>query len=161
NITSDINNVFGLGSPEQMEAASNPIQAQADFMGIAIHCAQNSRLCTSSAHAKPDVLNDEPGGYSGFLALFGNKYVAPAINSGIGFVLDLDGNHVTDRFGNDGFPNNTLPAVSFVRPFEALAAHPADSTSSLYEQFLRQLIASVKANPSIWKSTAIFITTDE
>jgi phospholipase C len=29
--------------------------------------------------------------------------------------------------------NNTLPAVSFVRPFEALAGHPADSTTDLYE----------------------------
>jgi phospholipase C len=57
--------------------------------------------------------------------------------------------------------NNTLPAVSFVRPFETLAGHPADSTLNLYEQFIQQLIASVKSNPSIWKSTAIFITMDE
>jgi acid phosphatase len=57
--------------------------------------------------------------------------------------------------------NDTLPAVSFVRPFETLAGHPADSTLDLYEQFIKQLIASVQSNPSIWKSTAIFITTDE
>ena len=37
-------------------------------------------LCGESANARPDVLTDEPGGYNGFLALFGNKYVAPAIN---------------------------------------------------------------------------------
>jgi acid phosphatase len=54
-----------------------------------------------------------------------------------------------------------LPAVSFVRPFEALAGHPADSTSSLYEAFLLDLINKVKANPAVWASTAIFITTDE
>jgi len=57
--------------------------------------------------------------------------------------------------------NNTLPAVSFVRPFESLAGHPADSTASLYEQFIQQLIFSVQANRSIWDSTAIFITVDE
>jgi phospholipase C len=57
--------------------------------------------------------------------------------------------------------HNTLPAVSFVRPFEALAGHPADSTTDLYEKFLADLIAQVKANPSLWRSTAIFITTDE
>jgi phospholipase C len=57
--------------------------------------------------------------------------------------------------------NGTLPAVSFVRPFEALAAHPADSTSDLYEKFLQTLINRVKSNPSLWNSTAIFITTDE
>ena len=57
--------------------------------------------------------------------------------------------------------NNTLPAVSFVRPFEALAGHPADSTTDLYEQFLKVLIARVQANPTLWNSTAILITTDE
>ncbi len=57
--------------------------------------------------------------------------------------------------------NNTLPAVSFVRPFETLAGHPADSTTSLYENFLEILINRVKANPQLWAKTAIFITTDE
>jgi len=42
---------------------------------------------------------------------------------------------------------DTLPAVSFVRPFEALAGHPADSTSDQYEQFLADLIAKVQADP--------------
>jgi phospholipase C len=55
----------------------------------------------------------------------------------------------------------TLPAVSFVRPFEALAGHPADSTTDQYELFLQDLINQVKNNPSLWASTAIFITTDE
>jgi phospholipase C len=57
--------------------------------------------------------------------------------------------------------NNTLLAVSFVRPFEALAGHPADSTSDLYELFLKTLINRVKANPQLWAKTAIFITADE
>ncbi len=55
----------------------------------------------------------------------------------------------------------TLPAVSFVRPFESLAGHPADSTTDLYELFLQDLISQVKSNPALWASTAIFITTDE
>jgi phospholipase C len=55
----------------------------------------------------------------------------------------------------------TLPAVSFVRPFETLAGHPADSTADLYEQFLADLIAQVQADPALWATTAIFITTDE
>jgi acid phosphatase len=57
--------------------------------------------------------------------------------------------------------NNTLPAVSFVRPFESLAGHPADSTTDLYELFIQDLINKVKANPALWASTAILITTDE
>jgi phospholipase C len=57
--------------------------------------------------------------------------------------------------------NNNLPAVSFVRPFEALASHPVDSTPDSYEQFLKALITRVQANPALWAKTAIFITTDE
>jgi len=116
----DVNTVFGNPSAEATEvatdaASSDPkVRAQpaADFEGIAIHCAKDSSLCGASPHARPDVLNDEPGGYTGFQALFGNKYVAPAINSGQGFVLDLDGLHVTDSFGNDGFPSSFDPAPS-------------------------------------------------
>ena len=116
----DVNTVFGNPSAEATEvatdaASSDPkVRAQpaTDFEGIAIHCAKGSQLCANSPHAKPDVLADEPGGYNGFLALFGNKYVAPAINSGQGFVLDLDGMHVTDSFGNDGFPSSFDPAPS-------------------------------------------------
>ncbi len=57
--------------------------------------------------------------------------------------------------------HGTLPAVSFVRPFEALAGHPADSTADLYELFIADLIQQVRSNGSLWASTAIFITTDE
>ena len=57
--------------------------------------------------------------------------------------------------------SNTLPAVSFVRPFETLAGHPADSTTDNYEKFLQALINRVKGNSELWNSTAIFITTDE
>jgi acid phosphatase len=57
--------------------------------------------------------------------------------------------------------NGTLPAVSFVRPFESLAGHPADSTTDLYELFLQDLVDQVKGNSELWASTAIFITTDE
>jgi phospholipase C len=63
-------------------------------------------------------------------------------------------------FEND-VTNGTLPAVSFVRPFEALAAHPANSTANQYEEFLHVLINKVQSNPELWASTAIFITTDE
>lgn len=61
----------------------------------------------------------------------------------------------------DDVHGGSLPAVSFVRPFEALAGHPADSTGNLYELFLQDLIQQVQSNPELWKHTAIFITTDE
>ena len=109
-IPADVNTVFGATSPEGIEANSTDkatkAKAVADFEGIAIHCAKNSPLCASAgANAKPDLLPDEPGGYTGFNALYGNKYVQPAINPS-GPVLDLDGNVVADSSTppNPGFP---------------------------------------------------------
>ncbi len=101
NISSDINNVFGPTSPEAAEAKAAPARAIADFEGIALHCAKGSALC---AAGNPDLLPDEPQGYSGFNALYGNKSVAPQINHGQPSVNDLDGNVIGDGNGNPGFP---------------------------------------------------------
>jgi arylsulfatase A-like enzyme len=102
NISSDINNVFGANSSEAAEAKANPAKAVADFEGIAIHCARDSRVC--GAAGAPDLLPDEPGGYAGFAALYGNVNVAPRINHGQNSVNDLDGNVIADSNGNPGFP---------------------------------------------------------
>jgi len=67
---------------------------------------------------------------------------------------------VTD-FYNDVQDDSKLPAVSFVRPFESQAGHPADSTPAAYEAFVADLIKRVQANPEVWKKTAILITYDE
>jgi hypothetical protein len=106
NTTSDVDTVFGPNSPEHKENLTNPNKAAADFEGIAVHCAQNSPLCGRSHSARLDVLKDEPGGYNGFLVLYGNKFVAPAINDSLPYVLDLDGNPITDSSTppNYGFP---------------------------------------------------------
>src|SRR6266850_4230515 len=64
NTAIDIPTVFGTGSPEAAEVVSNPAQAFADFVGIGVHCATGSALCAASTHARPDLLPDEPGGYS-------------------------------------------------------------------------------------------------
>jgi len=91
----NISNVFGANSPEFAEALANPSQATKDFIGIAIHCAQNSPVC-AAGNAKPDLLPQEPGGYSNFTGLFGHKYVVPVIApSGLN---DLAGNPI------NGFP---------------------------------------------------------
>src|SRR5215467_11300638 len=103
-IPGDVITVFGANSPEAAEAASNRNKATADFEGIAIHCAQNSPLCAAAgAHAKPDLLPDEPGGYSGFNALYGNLYIQPVINPS-GPILDLDGNVVASVTSTGTFP---------------------------------------------------------
>lgn len=54
-----------------------------------------------------------------------------------------------------------LPAVSFVRPFESKAGHPADATMPDFENFVTDLVSRVQANPAVWSKTAILITVDE
>src|SRR6266700_165402 len=103
NIATDIPTVFGAGSPEAMEVASNPGQAFADFVGIGVHCAQDSGICAQSTHARPDLLPDEPGDYSDFNGLFGAKYVNPVIKPS-GTMTDLDGTVIQDATGHIGFP---------------------------------------------------------
>jgi phospholipase C len=112
--TGDITKVFGQGSPEWLEARSSQIApsgtaartlAQTDFVGIAIHCAQGGGICNASNQAKPDPLPDEAGGYTGFKALFGTKYVNPVINHGSPSVGNVtDGSPIADQFGQPGFP---------------------------------------------------------
>ena len=105
NATGDITQVFGNGSPEWNEAAADPQQGQTDFVGIAIHCSQAaSSHCAGNSHAKADPLPDEPGGYTGYQALYGTKYVDPAINGGGACVNDTSGQPITDPRGFCGFP---------------------------------------------------------
>src|SRR2546428_2374197 len=103
NIAVDIPTVFGMGSPEATEVATNPKQAFADFVGIGIHCAAGDSLCSAANNGKQDSLPDEPGGYAGFNGLFGPKYVAPQIIPG-GPLTDLNGDVIQDPSGHIGFP---------------------------------------------------------
>jgi hypothetical protein len=123
----DMSEAFGTGSPEWNEAvASNaapsgtPARAKAftDFVGIAIHCGQGGGICTQNAtnvaNSRPDKLPDEPGGYLGYQALYGAKYVNPAVCAassaqcstvmGQKAVNNTEGQPVTDPFGQPGFP---------------------------------------------------------
>lgn len=66
----------------------------------------------------------------------------------------------TDQLYQD-IANGKLPAVSFVKPSGWVDGHPASSKWDLYEGFVRKIVQAVQANPSLWSTTAIFITTDE
>lgn len=113
--------VYGATSPEAAEAADTSdngiARTTADFIGIAIHCAQGAALCASSNRGVADVLPAEPGGYAGFTGLFGHKYVAPQISATLPMV-DLDGNVIANAAPDGtlypGFPgfNGTSAAVS-------------------------------------------------
>ena len=57
--------------------------------------------------------------------------------------------------------NNTLPAVSFVKPSGLVDGHPASSKLDLFEGFTKKIVDMVKANPAVWADTAILVTFDE
>lgn len=100
NIGSDVTTVFGAGSPQAAEAKADPVKAQADMVGLAVHCAKGAALCDSGQR---DALPDEPGGYAGHKALFGNAQIQPRI-SPAGPVKATDGSVIADSKGNPGFP---------------------------------------------------------
>ncbi|MGH8400743.1 MAG: hypothetical protein ACRESU_06530 [Gammaproteobacteria bacterium] len=113
--TGDLTTIFGAYSPEWNEGLDSQTApygsaegalAATDFDGIAVHCAKgSSSVCANDPSAKPDVLADEPGGYHGYQALFGAKYVNPAIANGAPAVNDVYGSTpITDAFGQPGFP---------------------------------------------------------
>jgi hypothetical protein len=118
NTAIDIPTVFGEGSPEAQEVAADPGQGFADFVGVAVHCAQGDTRCSAANHGRPDLLPNEPGGYTGYNGLFGAKYVAPVISPD-GPMRNLDGQVIQDAAGHVGFPGfdgdfptNTLAYVA-------------------------------------------------
>ena len=135
NTAVDIPKVFGANSPEarQLAADTDPYKdpETADYVGVAVHCARGSAFCASAQAVKfgetkpshtavPDVLPDEPGGYTGFTALFGHKYVAPQLGAGTpsltrhgyqvtnatGSLVDENGNEIDGAYLKNypGFP---------------------------------------------------------
>jgi phospholipase C len=55
----------------------------------------------------------------------------------------------------------SLPAVSIVKPSGFVDGHPASSKLDLFEGFTKKIVRAVQANPTLWQSTAIFVTFDE
>ncbi len=134
NTAVDIPKVFGVGSPEDEQLINDPDPFKdaetADYVGVAVHCAQGSAICadatgdrgnqtTPSPTAVTDSLPSEPGGYTGYQALFGAKYVAPQLGAGTpnvthhgyqvtnaaGNLVDLTGQEIDNTFtGQPGFP---------------------------------------------------------
>jgi hypothetical protein len=112
----DVYKVFGgQTSPQGMESSTNQNN---DFIGAAIHCALNDPLCQSNPAlgvvGVNDTLPEEPGGYTGYKALFGLKYMNPALTgSPTGSIVDYHGVPLTgfNQLGFDPVPAQTLAVV--------------------------------------------------
>jgi hypothetical protein len=99
----DVNKIFGNPSPEASD--SNQFF---DFAGIAVHCAQGSPICGNpNTKAVNDLLPQEPGGYSGFKAIFGAKYLNQVVQ-----LRDLDGSPITGFAGFSPLASETLGAIA-------------------------------------------------
>jgi hypothetical protein len=131
----DITKVFGNPSGEQAFADWSNTQpsgktrneAVAGFEGIAIHCSAadsaDGQRCGASHGGKPDLLPDEPGGYSGFNGLFGAIYANQVVDQPGGFessTQDADG-------AAHGDINNIAAPVNDVYDFSH-TANPATCT---------------------------------
>ncbi|HEY8301904.1 MAG TPA: hypothetical protein VIG48_08400, partial [Jatrophihabitans sp.] len=145
NTRQDISTVFGAGSPEaaQLNADADPYKDNeiADYIGVAVHCAHGDPTCSDATavkygqssptpSARPDLLPTEPGGYHGYQALFGARYVAPQLGAGTPDVSH-NGYQVTDSSGNLVDLNGTEMDGQYTSPtrpgFPGFSPTPAQS----------------------------------
>ncbi len=108
----DVAKVFGAGSPQATEGLPSTSEMTNDFIGAAIHCALNDPICKSNPNSVADLLPDESGGYSGYQALFGLKYINPALGFPSG-IPDYNGVPLTgfNQLNFDPTPAQTLAVV--------------------------------------------------
>jgi hypothetical protein len=99
----DVGAIAAAASNAAPSGTAQRALAQTDFVGIAIHCGVSGGICAGNQHARPDLLPDEPGGYAGFLGLFGAKYINPLLTNGEPVLNGLDDRPITDPFGQPGF----------------------------------------------------------
>jgi len=112
----DVFKVFGgPTSPQGMESSTNQNN---DFIGVSIHCALGDPICQSNPTlgvvGVNDTLPDEAGGYTGYQALFGLKYINPALTgSANGSITDYHGVPLTgfNQLDFDPTPAQTLAVV--------------------------------------------------
>jgi hypothetical protein len=193
NPSPDIPEVFGAHSPEAKQLAADPDHFKdpesADYVGLAVHCARGSVFCATAKAVKygqkkpshtavADLLADEPGGYHGFKALFGSRYLTPAISRGKknlrhrgflvtnskGNLVDLMGNEIDDYYtAGPGFPgySNLNPAQSLAYAADLLEsgvqvvdAYMADIHGN---QFINGLTACNNAPSALPSGSACYV----
>jgi phospholipase C len=70
--------------------------------------------------------------------------------------------HIQDtRSLYEDLVDGNLPAVSIVKPSGFTDGHPSSSKLDLFEGFVKKIVTQLQANPTLWASTAVFVTFDE
>jgi hypothetical protein len=153
----DIPKVFGAGSPEAQQLAADSGAAPffdneaRDYVGLGVHCAKGNGVCADAKAVKfgqtsatntaaPDVLANEPGGYNGYQALFGSRYIAPVLGAGTpnlthdGVPVTNSAGNLTDLFGNElDNPFASAPAAGFPGFGDINAAQSLAYTADMLE----------------------------
>jgi hypothetical protein len=166
----DIADAFGANSPEAQQTAADTDSFKdnetADYVGLAVHCAQSATFCadaqaikynqtTPSPTAVADVLPDEPGGYNGYQALFGSRYLTPQLGGSAANVsqddvpvTDAAGN-LTDEFGNTMVGDFTANRPGFPGYGEINAAQSLSYAADMLEhgvQVVNMYISDIHGN---------------
>jgi phospholipase C len=55
----------------------------------------------------------------------------------------------------------SFPAVAVIAPYDSVSGHPGYAMEPSFDALASDIIARVRANPALWKKTAILITFDE
>ena len=65
------------------------------------------------------------------------------------------------QFYVDADHAENFPAVAFVAPYDSVSGHPGYAIEPSFDELVHGLIERVRADPELWRKTAIFITFDE
>ncbi len=132
NDTSDLKNVYGANSTQSQfgnwsyntaydqynDPGSN--LGETDYEGLAIHCSlRNSEMggiCSSGNGGEPDTLPSEPGGYSGYNALFGAININPFLTGKQDQALPAGFNVCTPPHGGSSPPCTPPPSGNWAAP---------------------------------------------
>ncbi len=132
NDTSDLKNVYGANSTQYQfgnwsyntaydqynDPGSN--LGETDYEGLAIHCSlRNSEMggiCSSGNGGEPDTLPSEPGGYSGYNALFGAININPFLTGKQDQALPAGFNVCTPPHGGSSPPCTPPPSGNWAAP---------------------------------------------
>ena len=101
NTAIDIPTVFGVGIAGGARGRERPRPARrSPTSSASASTARRAPPVRTANNGKPDLLPDEPGGYSGYQGLFGAKYVDPRDQARRGPMTDLTGNTIQDASGS-------------------------------------------------------------
>jgi phospholipase C len=55
----------------------------------------------------------------------------------------------------------SFPSVAVIAPYDSISGHPGYAMQPSFDQLVADVMERVKANPALWKKTAILVTFDE